>query len=44
MYGEGISQEGEIFDIGAEEIVQKSGAWFSMENVLDKEEKMQSNL
>ncbi|MDW0115665.1 recombinase RecA [Sporosarcina thermotolerans] len=32
MYGEGISREGEIIDIGAElEIVQKSGAWYSYE-------------
>src|SRR5699024_3368594 len=30
MYGEGISKEGEILDIGSElEIVQKSGAWYS---------------
>ncbi|MFD1952938.1 recombinase RecA [Paenibacillus thailandensis] len=30
MYGEGISKEGSIIDIGTEmEIVQKSGAWFS---------------
>lgn len=30
MYGEGISKEGELLDIGAsEEIVQKSGAWYS---------------
>lgn len=30
MYGEGISKEGEILDIGAaEDIVQKSGAWYS---------------
>lgn len=30
MYGEGISKEGSIVDIGAEQdIVQKSGAWFS---------------
>jgi recombination protein RecA len=30
MYGEGISREGSIIDIGTElEIVQKSGAWFS---------------
>jgi len=30
MYGEGISKEGEILDIGSElDIVQKSGAWFS---------------
>ena len=30
MYGEGISREGEIIDIGSElDIVQKSGAWYS---------------
>jgi recombination protein RecA len=30
MYGEGISREGSLVDIGAElDIVQKSGAWFS---------------
>ncbi|WP_462409303.1 recombinase RecA [Neobacillus sp. Marseille-QA0830] len=30
MYGEGISKEGEIIDMGSElEIVQKSGAWYS---------------
>ncbi len=30
MYGEGISKEGSIIDIGTElDIVQKSGAWFS---------------
>jgi recombination protein RecA len=30
MYGEGISKEGEIIDIGAElDIIQKSGAWYS---------------
>lgn len=30
MYGEGISQEGELLDIGSElEIVEKSGAWYS---------------
>ncbi|HIV73890.1 MAG TPA: recombinase RecA [Candidatus Pseudogracilibacillus intestinigallinarum] len=30
MYGEGISIEGEILDIGSElEIVEKSGAWYS---------------
>src|SRR5690606_33552135 len=30
MYGEGISKEGEIVDIGAElDIIQKSGAWYS---------------
>lgn len=32
MYGEGISREGSIIDIGTElDIVQKSGAWFSYE-------------
>ncbi|SFE37724.1 recombinase RecA [Alteribacillus iranensis] len=32
MYGEGISREGSILDIGAElDIVQKSGAWYSYE-------------
>jgi recombination protein RecA len=30
MYGEGVSREGSIIDIGTEmDIVQKSGAWFS---------------
>jgi recombination protein RecA len=32
MYGEGISREGSIIDIGTEmDIVNKSGAWFSFE-------------
>lgn len=32
MYGEGISLEGEIVDIGAElDIIQKSGSWYSYE-------------
>jgi recombination protein RecA len=32
MYGEGISREGSIIDIGADmDIVNKSGAWFSYE-------------
>ncbi len=32
MYGEGISREGEIIDLGVEvEVVQKSGSWFSYE-------------
>jgi recombination protein RecA len=30
LYGEGISREGEILDLGAEHnIVEKSGAWYS---------------
>lgn len=30
MFGEGISHEGEILDIGSDiDIVQKSGAWYS---------------
>lgn len=30
MYGEGISKEGEIIDMGSElDIVQKSGSWYS---------------
>lgn len=30
MYGEGISREGEVLDIGSDlDIVQKSGAWYS---------------
>lgn len=33
MYGEGISREGEILDIGADlDIVVKSGAWYSYNN------------
>ncbi|TDF98155.1 recombinase RecA [Paenibacillus piri] len=33
MYGEGISKEGSIIDIGSEmDIVQKSGAWYSFDN------------
>ncbi|OXM84743.1 recombinase RecA [Paenibacillus rigui] len=33
MYGEGISKEGSIIDIGSEmDIVQKSGAWYSFNN------------
>ncbi|WP_026021168.1 recombinase RecA [Paenibacillus senegalensis] len=33
MYGEGISREGSIIDIGTEmDIVDKSGAWYSFEN------------
>ena len=46
MYGEGISREGDVLDIGVkEEIVQKSGAWFSYGDVdLGKEEKMQNNI
>jgi recombination protein RecA len=30
MYGEGISKEGEVVDVGSElDIIQKSGAWYS---------------
>ncbi|MCO7125934.1 recombinase RecA [Sporolactobacillus shoreicorticis] len=33
MYGQGISQEGEILDIGADlDIVEKSGSWYSYNN------------
>lgn len=33
MYGEGISREGEIIDVGSElDIVQKSGSWYSYNN------------
>ncbi|NLG11358.1 MAG: DNA recombination/repair protein RecA, partial [Coriobacteriaceae bacterium] len=33
MYGEGISKEGCILDLGVEEgIVKKSGAWYTYEN------------
>ncbi|MEH7418682.1 recombinase RecA [Neobacillus drentensis] len=33
MYGEGISKEGEIIDLGSElDIVQKSGSWYSYNN------------
>ncbi|WP_318615343.1 recombinase RecA [Sporosarcina sp. YIM B06819] len=32
MYGEGISREGEVVDLGVEvEVVQKSGSWYSYE-------------
>lgn len=34
MYGEGISKAGELIDIGVEHnIVQKSGSWYSYDNV-----------
>lgn len=34
MYGEGISRTGELVDLGVEyDLVQKSGAWFSMNGV-----------
>jgi len=30
MYGEGISREGEIIDLGSDvDIIQKSGSWYS---------------
>ena len=30
MYGEGVSREGEIIDLGVEaNIIQKTGAWYS---------------
>ena len=30
MYGEGISREGDVLDLGAAQpVVEKSGAWFS---------------
>jgi recombination protein RecA len=30
MYGEGISREGSVLDVGIEhDVVQKSGAWFA---------------
>jgi recombination protein RecA len=32
MYGEGISREGDLLDLGAEQaVVEKSGAWFSFQ-------------
>ena len=45
MYGEGISREGEILDMGSElDIVQKSGAWYSYnEERLDKVVKIPNN-
>ena len=34
LYGEGISREGELLDLGSEaEIVEKSGAWYSYHGV-----------
>jgi len=34
MYNEGISKEGSVLDIGSkEDIVQKSGSWFSYKDV-----------
>jgi recombination protein RecA len=34
MYGEGISKEGNLIDVGVEyEIVQKGGAWYSYGDV-----------
>ena len=32
MYGEGISREGELIDLGVQaEVIQKAGAWFSFD-------------
>ena len=32
LYGQGISKEGELLDIGDEEgIIEKSGAWYAFE-------------
>jgi recombination protein RecA len=32
LYGEGISREGDLLDLGAEQgVVEKSGAWFSFQ-------------
>ena len=34
MYGEGVSKEGELIDLGAKAgVVEKSGAWFSFDSV-----------
>lgn len=34
MYGEGISREGELIDLGVKlDIIQKSGSWFNMGEV-----------
>lgn len=34
MYGQGISKEGEIVDIGSElDIIQKSGSWYSYNDI-----------
>ena len=45
MYGEGISKEGSIIDIGTElDIVHKSGAWYSYDGErLVKAVRMRSN-
>jgi recombination protein RecA len=46
LYGEGISRLGEVIDLGvANEIVEKSGAWYSYNGQkLDKVKKMSANL
>lgn len=46
MYNCGISKEGSILDIGVkEDLVQKSGAWFSYKDIrLGQEEKMQNSI
>ncbi|GJM73401.1 protein RecA [Paenibacillus macerans] len=44
MYGEGISKEGSIIDIGVElDIVDKSGAWYSLPATLAKAGRTQSS-
>lgn len=45
MYGEGISREGSILDLGtALDIIEKSGSWYSYKDIkLGQEEKMQSS-
>ena len=37
MYGEGVSREGEVIDLGVEAgIIEKTGAWYSYENKKNK--------
>ena len=47
MYGEGVSQEGCLIDLGVQyDIIKKSGAWFSYngERVANGKEKMRQFL